>query len=65
VPDVVGLDEATARQKLENAGFTVAVLDQDTSDPTEDGVVLDQNPPAGDRRKPGAEITIFVGVLTS
>ena len=65
VPDVVGLEEAPARQKLENAGFTVAVLDQDTSDPTEDGVVLDQNPPAGDRRKPGAEITIFVGVLTS
>jgi serine/threonine-protein kinase len=65
VPDVVGLDQATATQKLENAGFTVAVLDQDTSDPTEDGVVLDQNPPAGERRRPGAEITIFVGVLTS
>jgi beta-lactam-binding protein with PASTA domain len=64
VPDVVGLDEATATQKLKNAGFTVAVLDQDTSDPAEDGVVLDQDPPAGDRRRPGAEITIFVGVLT-
>jgi serine/threonine-protein kinase len=65
VPDVVGLDEATATQKLKNAGFTVAVLDQDTSEPAEDGVVLDQDPPAGERRRSGAEITIFVGVLTS
>jgi beta-lactam-binding protein with PASTA domain len=65
VPDVTGDDEATARQRLENAGFTVNVVDQDTTDPTEDGIVVDQDPAGGDRRKPGAEITIVVGVLTS
>jgi beta-lactam-binding protein with PASTA domain len=65
VPDVTGDDEATARQRLEKAGFTVNVVDQDTTDPTEDGIVLDQDPTGGDRRKPGAEITIVVGVLTS
>ena len=65
VPDVIGDDEATARQRLENAGFTVNVVDQDTTDPTEDGIVVDQDPAGGDRRKPGAEITIVVGVLTS
>jgi beta-lactam-binding protein with PASTA domain len=65
VPDVVGLAEATAKQKLQQAGFTVTVVDQDTSDPTEDGNVVDQVPPGGERRKRGAEITIYVGVLTS
>jgi beta-lactam-binding protein with PASTA domain len=65
VPDVVGLAEATAKQKLQQAGFTVTVVDQDTSDPTEDGNVVDQTPPGGERRKRGAEITIYVGVLTS
>jgi eukaryotic-like serine/threonine-protein kinase len=65
VPDVTGDDEATARQRLEQAGFTVNVVNQDTTDPTEDGIVVDQEPAGGDRRKPGAEITIVVGVLTS
>jgi beta-lactam-binding protein with PASTA domain len=64
VPDVIGDDEATARQRLEQAGFTVTVVDQDTTDPAEDGVVVDQDPAGAARRKPGADVTIFVGVLT-
>jgi beta-lactam-binding protein with PASTA domain len=65
VPDVVGEDEASARQRLERAGFTVTVLDRDTSDPAEDGKVLDESPVPGGRLKPGAEVTITVGRLTS
>jgi beta-lactam-binding protein with PASTA domain len=65
VPDVVGEDEGAARQRLEKAGFTVTVLDQDTTDPAEDGTVLDETPAPGGRLKPGAEVTITVGRLTS
>jgi eukaryotic-like serine/threonine-protein kinase len=64
VPDVIGDDEATARERLEKVGFKVDVVDQDTSDPAEDGIVVDQDPAASARRKPGALVTIFVGVLT-
>jgi len=47
VPDVTGLDEATARNQLESAGFTVEVVDRSTSDPSEDGTVTAQNPDGG------------------
>jgi serine/threonine-protein kinase len=64
IPDVIGDDQDTATQKLRNAGFTVKVETQDTEDATEDGVVLDQAPAAGETRKRGASVTITVGALT-
>jgi serine/threonine-protein kinase len=64
VPDVEGLDEANARAKLEEAGFTVSVSDEPTDDPANDGFVLAQDPPGGDRAEPGATVVIFVGRFT-
>ncbi len=64
VPDVAGEDEATATQRLEQAGFTVRVITQDTSDPAEDGIVLTQSPPAGDRLAAAGRVTITVGLLS-
>ena len=64
VPDVVGDDEATATERLEGAGFTVRVVTQDTTDPAEDGVVLSQSPPGGDRLGAGGRVTITVGLLS-
>jgi len=65
VPDVTGDDETTATTKLEKAGFTVKVVSQDTNDPSEDGIVLDETPAGGTNAKPGAKVTITVGSLTS
>ncbi len=61
VPDVTGEDEATATTDLEDAGFTVDPVDQDTADPSEDGVVLDQDPAAGSRAPAASAVSIFVG----
>ncbi len=61
IPNVEGLDEEAARVKLEDAGFSVSVTDEPTDDPANDGFVLAQDPPAGDRAEPGASIVIFVG----
>jgi hypothetical protein len=61
VPDVQGLDEANARAKLEEAGFSVSVSDEPTDDPANDGFVLAQDPLGGDRAEPGATVVIFVG----
>ena len=61
VPDVSGEDEATARADLQAAGFRVSVVDQPTTDENEDGLVLDQDPPAGTKAPAGSVVTIFVG----
>ena len=61
VPDVVGEDEATARSDLESAGFQVQVVEQETADPSQDGIVIDQDPAGGTQAPQGATVTIVVG----
>ena len=63
VPDVNGLDRNSALVALKNAGLVPIVVTQDTTDPTEDGVVLDQIPIALAQVQPGAVITLTVGKL--
>jgi beta-lactam-binding protein with PASTA domain len=60
VPDVIGLDEASARIELENAGFSVRVTDQSADDPAQDGLVVAQSPRGGSTTSEGALITITV-----
>jgi serine/threonine-protein kinase len=61
VPDVTSLDRETAASTLEQSGFKVKVVRQKISDPSQDNIVLDQDPPPNSRAKPGATVTIFVG----
>ena len=61
VPDVVGLDEESARLEIEGAALTVSVSDDPTDDPAEDGLVVAQDPEGGDRVEEGSTIVIFVG----
>lgn len=65
VPNVVGLDEPTASAQLEAAGFIVEIVQQDTEDPAQDGIVLEQSPAAGTRAPGGATITLVVGYLVT
>ena len=60
VPDVTGLDEASARSELEAAGFDVRVSEQSTTDPGEDGRVVAQTPTGGSTAREGAVVTIVV-----
>ena len=64
VPDVVGLDETSARSELEAAGFDVRTIDEPTADPAEDGTVVGQSPAGGAERRPGAVVTIRVARLS-
>jgi serine/threonine-protein kinase len=61
VPDVVGLTEAAATKKLQDAGFKVATQDQVTANADDEGRVLDQNPDAGTKADQGSTVTIVVG----
>ena len=61
IPDVAGEDEISATQDLEDAGFTVHVVDRDTADASQDGLVLEQTPAASQSAQPNSTVTIYVG----
>lgn len=61
VPDVVGLDEKAARDLLKEAGFKAQAIAYPVDDPSQEGLVLDQQPVAGSKAPRGSEITIYVG----
>ena len=63
VPDVTGLDEQSARLELENAGFTVRLMNESTLNPAEDGVVVGQTPLGGSRADEGGLVTLTVARL--
>jgi beta-lactam-binding protein with PASTA domain len=64
VPNVVGQDQATAANNLRAAGFRVAVLNRPTTDQSKNGLVVDEQPPAGSSIPQGSQVTIFVGRFT-
>jgi beta-lactam-binding protein with PASTA domain len=64
VPDVTGLDEDSARQQLEAAGFQVQVNDEPTTDPGQDGFVLRQSPAGASAATKGSVVTLVVGRLS-
>jgi serine/threonine-protein kinase len=63
VPDVVDQSEDDATSTLEDAGFKVRVRDRATTNPEEDGVVLEQSPQGDEERPKGSRVTIIVGRL--
>ena len=54
-------DETTAAQDLEAAGFEVRAVDQETTDESEDGLVVGQDPSADREAPAGSRVTIYVG----
>ena len=65
VPNVVGQDQDTAEQTLEDAGFVVTTVEEPTIDPTQDGLVVAQDPRPGVRASPGSEVQITVATLAT
>ncbi len=63
VPNVVNQSEAQAQATLQNAGFNVQVVDQQSSQPA--GTVLAQSPVANNKAKKGATVTITVASSSS
>jgi eukaryotic-like serine/threonine-protein kinase len=61
VPDVTNQDEPTAKAILQGSGFKVTEAQETVNDPSEDGIVLDQNPTGGTDAPAGSTVTITVG----
>ena len=64
VPDVVGDSESTAKRQLEDAGLTVTVKEENSSDVSE-GYVISQSISGGVQVNKGSNITITVSLGTS
>jgi eukaryotic-like serine/threonine-protein kinase len=64
VPDVTNQDEPTAKALLTGSGFKVKVVRQEVTDPSEQGIVLDQQPAGGMDAPAGTTVTITVGKYT-
>jgi eukaryotic-like serine/threonine-protein kinase len=60
VPDVVGESEDGAAATLESAGLGVVVNEVDSDEPR--GVVVDQDPAAGEQVEEGTDVTIAVSL---
>jgi serine/threonine protein kinase len=65
VPDVTGQARKAAVTALKKAGFTPAITEEPTTDPTQVGVVISEFPPGGSRGQRGDTVTISVGVASS
>ena len=63
VPDVHNLNQAQAEQRITDAGLTPSVVYQPVTDPSQDGIVIGQNPDAGQDAKSGEIVIITVGQL--
>ncbi|TML48870.1 MAG: PASTA domain-containing protein [Actinobacteria bacterium] len=64
VPSVVGLDEQSARDQLEAAGFVVRMVDESTTDPSQDGMVTAQEPSGGTDAPKGSTVVLTVARLS-
>jgi len=65
VPDVHNLNQTVAEQRITDAGLTPSVVYQPVTDPSQDGIVIGQNPDAGQDAKSGEIVIITVGQLQS
>jgi len=61
VPDERNKTRQEAEADLRAQGFRVQVVEEDTTDPTKDDVVIDQDPNPGTKVEPGSTVTITVG----
>ncbi len=65
VPDVTGQSQPNAEALLTGAGLTPSVVYQPVTDPSQDGIVISQNPSPGADAKSGEVVIITVGQLQS
>jgi serine/threonine-protein kinase len=62
--DYVGQKLSYAQRKLGAEGLSVSVIRRETTDSSEDGIVLAQAPGAGTNMSPGERVTLTVGEFT-
>jgi penicillin-binding protein 1A len=62
VPRVVSMKVGSARSTLESLGLVVSIVEEETQNPDEVGIVLAQDPPGRTTVTQGSTVTLLVGV---
>ncbi|MEL7667476.1 MAG: Stk1 family PASTA domain-containing Ser/Thr kinase [Actinomycetota bacterium] len=62
VPPLAGLTEEQAQTELEAAGLTLGVVGTENSDTVEPGIIISQDPEAGDKVEEGTAINFVVSL---
>ena len=60
---MIGLSERSASSKLKSAGLQPVTQERTVTDPSQDGVVVEQRPGSGTQVDKGREVVIVIGVL--
>jgi eukaryotic-like serine/threonine-protein kinase len=63
VPDVIGQTEERAAGAISAAGLNPVTQERTVTDPSQDGVVIEQRPGAGTSVDQGDQVTLVIGVL--
>ena len=63
VPDVIGQTEERAAGTISAAGLNPVTQERTVTDPSQDGVVIEQRPGAGTSVDQGDQVTLVIGVL--
>ncbi|MEI6626307.1 MAG: Stk1 family PASTA domain-containing Ser/Thr kinase [Thermoleophilia bacterium] len=64
VPSVVNMSRSNAEAQITNAGFVANTEESAVTDPSQDGIVISQNPASGSSQPQGSTVTIVVGRYT-
>jgi serine/threonine-protein kinase len=63
VPDVIGETEGRAVSRISGAGLSPVTQERTVTDPSQDGVVIEQRPGPGTSVDEGDQVTLVIGVL--
>jgi serine/threonine-protein kinase len=61
VPNVLAEEQSSAVSRLRQAGFQVVSLRQPVTDPSQQGLVVDEQPAGSLRIPAGSQVTLLVG----
>lgn len=61
VPTLKGLDEISAKERIESLGLTAQIKDSSSEEPGFNGKVVDQKPEADTAVRKGATVTVWIG----
>jgi serine/threonine-protein kinase len=64
VPDLIGMDEDDAAAALSERGLEISVTSQPVADAAQNGLVIDQDPTAGESLLPGTTVSVVIGEYT-
>jgi serine/threonine-protein kinase len=65
VPDLIGLNQDQATDALSERGLEMSATTQPVADADQNGIVISQDPTAGERLLPGTTVNVVIGEYTA